>query len=267
MPTENVIGKARLLKKLHLKPNWPSVFVNVWDAGSARIVEAAGFAAIATGSAGISFSLGYPDGQCLSASEMIDAVARIVRAVKIPVTADVEAGYGDPARTASLLFEAGAVGMNLEDFEDWLVHLDQQVERIRAVRSATPEMVINARTDVYLAEVGEPESRFERTVERIQAFEAAGADCVFVPGVKDEETIQGLVQAVKIPVNILATEGTPPIARLHELGVGRVSVGSGPMRATMALMRRIAIEIRDEGTYEGFTRDTISYADANALFS
>src|SRR5436305_1043790 len=113
MSTENVIGKARRLQELHSKANWPLVFANVWDAASARIVEAAGYPAIATGSAGVAFSLGYPDGQCVSATEMIDAVARIVRAVKVPVTADVEAGYGDPARTATRLFEAGAVGMNL----------------------------------------------------------------------------------------------------------------------------------------------------------
>jgi 2-methylisocitrate lyase-like PEP mutase family enzyme len=169
------------------------------------------------------------------------------------------------------LIAAGAVGMNLEDMEgSILVPLHHQLERIRTVLAVATytgvPIVLNARTDIYLAQVGDSESRFERTVERIVAFAEAGADSVFVPGVKDEETIARLARSVDAPLNILATVGSPSIPRLRELGVARISVGSGPMRAGMALMRRIALEMRDSGTYDAFTRDTIDYADANRLF-
>ena len=266
MSTPNTMAKAQRLRELHSQPYLPLVFANVWDAASARIVQAAGYPAIATGSAGVAFALGYADGQKVPASEMIGAVARIVRAVEVPVTADVEAGYEDAVDTARALLDVGAVGLNLEDFDGELVPLDRQIEKIRSIRAATPEIVINARTDIFLEEIGHPSTRLDRTVERMRAFERAGANCLFVPGVKDEATIAALVKAVALPVNILAVAGSPSIGRLHELGVGRVSVGSGPMRAVMALTRRIAIELKERGTYESFTRDTIPYAQANALF-
>lgn len=253
------------LRELHAPQNHPLVLANVWDAASARIVEAAGFSAVASSSAGVAYSLGYPDGQLVPMREMLDAVSRIVRAVRVPVTADLEAGYGDVSATVRALIDAGAAGLNLEDFEnDALVPLAKQLDRIRAARALG--VVVNARTDIYLAQLGDPASRFERTVERLQAYAAAGADCVFVPGIRDEETIGKLVKSVSKPLNILATAGTPPIPRLKELGVGRVSIGSGPMRAAMTLTRRIAEELRDHGTYDAFTRETIPYADANALF-
>ena len=243
---------------------------NVWDAASARIVEQAGYPAIATSSAGIAYSLGYADGQLVSPAEMFAAVARITRTVRVPVTADLEAGYGDPAATAQALLDAGAVGLNFEDYEnEALVPDDEQVRRIAAIRAvgerAGVHVGINARTDIYLAQIGAPETRLERTVARLRRYVAAGADCVFVPAVKDEPTIRELVEAVHAPVNILAMPGSPSIARMKELGVARVSTGSGPMRSSMALMRRIATELLTTGTYENLTRD-LNYADANALF-
>ena len=264
-------ARAAALREMHRGDARPLVFVNVWDAASARIVEEAGFPAIATGSAGIAYSLGYADGQRVPARKMMDAIARIARAVNVPVSADVEAGYDDVAETTRALIEAGAVGLNLEDMEgDTLVPLPRQLEKIAAVirtgREAGVAVVLNARTDIYLAQLGDPAQRFDAAVERLRAYRDAGADSLFVPGVRDEETIGRLVEAVEAPVNILATAGTPPIARLRELGVARVSVGSGPMRAAMALTRRIAAEMRDQGTYAAFTGETISYPEANALF-
>jgi 2-methylisocitrate lyase-like PEP mutase family enzyme len=254
------------LRELHEKSNWPLILPNVWDAASARIVEAAGFPCVATSSAGVAYSLGYSDGQHIGRDEMLDAIARIVRAIRVPVTADIEAGYGDAPGTAQALLEIGASGMNLEDYTEDLISLEEQVEIIQAVRAAAPDIVINARTDIYLAQVGEESTRFERTVERQRAFIQAGADCVFVPGVRDEQAIAGLASEVDAPLNILATAGSPSVARLAALGVGRISFGSGPMRATMALMRRIALEAKDTGTYESFTTDTIPYAEVNRLF-
>ena len=251
---------------------------NVWDVASARILEESGFSALATTSAGVAFSLGYPDGQRISREEMLARVARIAKAVKVPVTADAEAGYGDrpedAARTAREVIEAGAVGMNLEDgTEDSahpLVELALQLEKIRAVREAALKsgvlLVLNARTDVYLAQVGAAETRYDETLRRAVAFRDAGADCVFVPGLKDVETIARLVRDVKCPVNILAGPGSPPVPELQKNGVARVSLGSGPMRATLGLLKRIAEELRTSGTYTGML-GAPSHTDVNRLMS
>ncbi len=234
---------------------------NVWDVASARIVEDAGLPAVATTSAGIAFSLGYPDGERIPREEMLAAVARVARAVKVPVTADVEAGYGpepqDAAQTASAVIEAGAVGMNLEDapgsYEQRLVELSLQVEKIRAVREAANgqkvPLVLNARTDVYLLQVGEPSTRYDETVRRLSAFRNAGADCVFVPGLRDAPTLGRLISDLQCPVNILAGPGSPTVPELRKLGVARLSLGSGPMRATLGLLRRLSQELKSTGTY------------------
>ena len=234
---------------------------NVWDVASARIVEAAGLPAVATTSAGIAFSLGYPDGEKIPREEMLAAVNRIARAVKVPVTADVEAGYGpspeDAARTARAVIEAGAVGMNLEDAtgksEKRLVELALQLEKIRAVREIANTLkvplVLNARTDVYLLQVGEQRTRYDETVRRLRAFRDAGADCVFVPGLRDTPTIGQLIADLQCPVNILAGPGSPAVPELRKLGVARISLGSGPMRATLGLLRRLSEKLRSSGTY------------------
>jgi 2-methylisocitrate lyase-like PEP mutase family enzyme len=237
------------------------VLPNVWDVASARIVEEAGFPAIATSSAGVAFSLGYPDGQKISRDEMIARIARIVKAVNAPVTADVEAGYGnrpeDAAVTARGVIAAGGVGINFEDGSGDpshpLVDLSLQLEKIRAIREAALKtgvlLVLNARTDVYLDEVGPPETRYDEAIKRLLAFRDAGAECVFLPGVRDPEIIRRTVEDVKCPVNILAGPGSPSIAELQQLGVARVSLGSAPMRATLGLLRKVAEELNANGTY------------------
>jgi 2-methylisocitrate lyase-like PEP mutase family enzyme len=265
----NQAEKAALFRKLHKAPPILKI-ANVWDAASARIVESAGFPAIGTSSAAIAFSLGYPDGEMIPSDEMLWQVRRIVRVSSVPVTADLEAGYDDLERVTVELLKTGAVGLNLEDYkDDALVDLHSQLERIAIVRNAAGEfgvpLVINARTDIYLAQIGEPESRFDRTVERLLAYREAGADCLFVPGVRDEETIARLADALRYPLNVLGGEGSPAADRLQELGVARVSLGSGPMRATMGLMRRIAEEFRDRGTCNATVSGAVSYAGANEL--
>jgi 2-methylisocitrate lyase-like PEP mutase family enzyme len=234
---------------------------NCWDVISARLFAEAGFGAIATTSAGVAFSLGYADGEKISRAEMLARVGRIAKAVRVPVTADVEAGYGprpeDAAQTAREVIEAGAVGMNFEDATKDPAHpltdLALQLERIRAVREAALKtgvlLVLNARTDVYLAQVGVPESRYDAALRRLVAFRDAGADCVFLPGVVDAETIGRMVQDVKCPLNILAGPGAPTVPELEKLGVARVSLGSAPMRATLGLVRRMAAELKTTGTY------------------
>ena len=241
------------------------VLPNAWDAASACVFASCGFPAIATTSAGIACSHGYPDGQHIGRTEMLAAVRRIVLAVDVPVTADVEAGYGDRPEdavgTAREVAECGAVGMNLEDVRTHteLYGLEAQVERIHAAHDAAPHLVINARTDVYLAGIGAPELRFAEAVRRANAYREAGAQCVFVPGVRDHDTIAALVRAIDGPVNILATVGAPSTLALETIGVRRVSVGSGPMRAAMGLVRRIGHELMETGTYDAMTGGAISY--------
>jgi 2-methylisocitrate lyase-like PEP mutase family enzyme len=256
------MSKAELFRSLH-KP--VLVLPNAWDVASARIFERAGFPAIGSSSAGIAFALGYPDGQRISREEMLDVVARIARAVQVPVTADVEAGYGDPVETARAVWAAGAVGMNLEDtVENEFIDL---AAAVREIRRAVPAMVINARTDIFLNAMGDEAGRFDWAVEKLNAYRDAGADCLFAPGVRDGETIAKLVPAVRGPLNVLASTGSPEIAEMKRLGVARVSVGSGPMRAVMGLTARIASELHEHGTYRSLLEGAIPYADANRLFS
>ncbi|MFZ1973718.1 MAG: isocitrate lyase/phosphoenolpyruvate mutase family protein [Candidatus Acidiferrales bacterium] len=265
--------KADLLRRLHRGPEI-LVLPNAWDCASARIFEEAGFPAIATSSAGVAFSLGYPDEERISQDEMLAAVKRIAACVRVPVTADLESGYHDVTQTTAGLIDSGAVGLNLEDMEhgesNVLAETSRQMEKIASVRRTADGMgvkvVINARTDIYLAQIGDSATRFDRACERLRAYIEAGADCVFLPGLTDEHTIRGVVEALKFPVNILAMAGAPSVARLEDLGVARVSVGSGIMRATMGLTRRIAEELKREGTYSRMLDDQISYADANRLF-
>jgi 2-methylisocitrate lyase-like PEP mutase family enzyme len=269
--------KARKFLALHKGPKI-LLLPNAWDVASARIFEEAGFPAIATTSAGVANSLGYPDGQHIRPDEMLEVVRRIAEAVSVPVTADMEAGYGqtpeEVAATARGVLEAGAVGMNLEDTieerPDSLADLNLQKERIRAIlevaRSAGIPLVLNARSDVILAGVGEPATRAQRTIERLEAYREAGAQSLFAPGVKDKETIARLARGVHGPLNILATAGTPPIAELEKIGVARVSLGSGPMRATMGLVAQIARQLREKGTYSLFTDGAMTYTEANRLF-
>jgi 2-methylisocitrate lyase-like PEP mutase family enzyme len=268
-------SKAMALRAMH---RGPSVLLlpNAWDVVSARIFEDAGFGAIATTSAGVAFTLGYPDGQKITREEMLARVGRIARAVKVPVTADVEAGYGpapeDAARTARDVIVAGAVGMNLEDATEDptrpLVELPKQLEKIHAVREAALKtgilLVLNARTDVYLAKVGEPEKRYDEAVRRLVAYRDAGADCVFVPGVTDAPTIERMVGDVKCPLNILAGPGSPTVPELEKLGVARVSLGSAPMRATLGLLRRMAEELKTSGTYS-MLEGGIPHAEVNKM--
>lgn len=268
MIREAVLEKTAVLRKLHQGPKI-LVLGNSSDVSCARIFERAGFAAIGTSSAGVAFTLGYPDGERIPGKEMIAVVGRIARAVSLPVTADVEAGYGDPLGTALALVDVGAAGMNLEDITgdgpDSLVDIGTQLHIIESIRSKT-DLVINARTDVYLKSIGDPATRFDRTVERLNAYCKAGADCLFAPGVRDADTIGKLVRAVDGPLNILGGAGTPSVPELEKLGVARVSIGSGPMRAAMGLFERIARELLDRGTYSAMTEGAMPYADANGLF-
>lgn len=266
---------AARLRELH---QGPSILVlpNAWDAISARVFASEGFPAVATTSAGVAASLGYPDGGVVPSREMIEAIARIARAVDVPVTADIEHAYGEtPTAVADIVLRviaAGAVGINIEDAMPGATELESaslQADKIATIKKAAATagvpVVINARTDVFLRQIGEGASRVALAVERGKAYLAAGADCIFVPGARDREVIQALVAGIPGPVNVLAVKGTPPIAELQRLGVARVSVGSGPMRAVMAVARDIARELKTSGTYETFTSRALQYDETNDL--
>ncbi|HEY2663989.1 MAG TPA: isocitrate lyase/phosphoenolpyruvate mutase family protein [Candidatus Binataceae bacterium] len=264
---------ARFLQ-LHRGPKI-LVLPNAWDAASARIFELAGFGAIGTTSGGIANSHGYPEPQRIPRDEMVAAVGQIVQAVAVPVSADIEAGYGSSptaiAETVRATIEAGAVGINLEDSPgvdgSSLIEIAAQQDRIRAIRETARKVgvaiVINARTDVYLHAIGGRDARFGNAVARANAYREAGADSSFVPGVVDADLIGKLVRAINGPVNVLVQPGMPSSSELEKLGVARVSVGSGPMRAAMGLVRRIAIELHDEGTYTSILEGAIPYPELN----
>ena len=267
--------KAEAFRQMHTHGD-VLLLPNVWDVASARVIEDAGFPAIATSSAGIAFAQGFPDGQKIPPERMLAVIADIASAVKVPVTADVEAGYGsrpeDAARTAGQVIEAGAVGMNFEDAtgdtKQQLFDLPLQLERIRAIRetgeSLGVPLLINARTDVYLLQVGEAVTRYDEALRRLSAFRDGGADCVFVPGVVDLATIKQFVRDLHCPINILAGPGSPPISQLKDAGVRRISLGSGPMRAALGLLRRLAGELRSQGTYSALS-GAPSHAEMNKL--
>ncbi len=252
---------------------------NAWDAASARVIELAGAPAIASTSAGVAWAHGRADGQNLDRGEMVEVIRRMVQAVAVPVTADIEGGYGsgsisDVTETVRAVIGVGAVGINLEDSpgSDGRVLLvpERQAERIEATRAAARsagiDLVINARTDVYLLQAAPPEARFDETVRRGRLYLAAGADCLFVPGVIDGDTIGALVKAIDGPLNIMAGPGAPSTPQLGQLGVARVSVGPAITLAALATTLRAARELLERGTY-GELEDAMPFGEANSMFT
>ena len=268
-------AKAQRLLELHAGPD-VLVMPNPWDVVSAVVLADMGFAALATTSAGIAFARGYPDGQRIPRHEMIGEIERIVRAVDIPVTADLESGYGetpeDVAETISLALAAGAVGANIEDsypdHPDRQYESGQAVERIKAARAAADGLgvhfVINARCDNFLP--GRPRSAelIADAVERLNAYKLAGADCLYTPWVGDAETIAVLVRKLEGPLNILAGPDTVPIPELKQLGVRRVTTGGGLYRSCLGTLGKAARELQELGTFT-YTNDAPSHASINKL--
>src|SRR5664280_1555938 len=261
--------KAAALLALHAGPGF--VLPNAWDAGSARILEQVGFPAIATTSAGIAWSCGVPDGEALDRDRVLEHVGRIVAAVGVPVTADIEAGYGDTpddvGRTVARTVDLGAVGAKREDAgKGGLFGIDEAVDRIAAARAAAPRgtFVLNARTDTFFA--GTRGDVFAETVKRAVRFLEAGADCIFVPGVVEEDTIRRLATAIPGPLNVVAgLANTIDAPTLFSLGVKRVSLGGSLARSALSTLERAGRELHDTGTL-GFLDGAIGYADLQRRF-
>ena len=230
-------AKAATFRELHLAPPL-LVLPNAWDVASAKALAALdGCRALATTSAGVARALGWEDGERAPAAEMLEAARRIAAAVDLPVTADLERGYGDPAGTARAAWEAGLVGINVEDStREGIVPVEEQAAVIREIRAAVPELVINARVDVFL---GIGRGDVPEASERANAYLAAGADCAY-PILAPPDSIAALVHRIDGPVNVLAHKGTPGPAELEELGVARMTWGSGLAAAAYAQAVRIA---------------------------
>jgi 2-methylisocitrate lyase-like PEP mutase family enzyme len=268
--------RAETLRSLHR--SGILVLPNAWDAASAAIIAAAGAKAIATTSGGVAWSLGRPDGHGLTREEMAGWVRRIAGAVHVPVTADIEGGYGpapaDVARTVEAVVAAGAVGVNVEDSQapgGPLFTAEEQAERLRAGRVAAeqaglPGLVINVRTDVFLFGIGAPAGRLDETITRAAAYAAAGADCLFVPGLVDLDTLTTLVKETTLPVNVMAGPGAPTVAELEAVGVRRVSLGTAVAQAAYAVAQRAATEVLGNGTYRELT-DAIDFGTLNGFFA
>ncbi|MFJ8491200.1 isocitrate lyase/phosphoenolpyruvate mutase family protein [Streptomyces sp. NPDC094038] len=273
MTTNRLLGDQALAFRSQHVPGRPLVLPNAWDVTSARLVEDAGAAAVATTSAGLAWALGAADGDRLDRDRALTAVAPIAEAVRVPVTADIETGYAPDAAgvgdTVRAVIAAGAVGVNIEDAlygsgEGPLRTIPEQAERIAAAREAADAagvpLFVNARIDTFLSGAG----AVAETLERASAFLAAGADGVFVPGVVDPDTLKMLVAGVDGPLNVMAGPGAPPVADLAALGVARVSIGSAIAQAAHAATRRAARELLETGTYESLT-DGLDYGDLNDL--
>jgi 2-methylisocitrate lyase-like PEP mutase family enzyme len=269
---------TRLLELHHAAT--PLILINAWDAASAAMVAHCGLPAVASSSAALANAMGFPDGQHLPWPQMLSAVQRIVHAVSVPVTADIESGFAanpqELETTISQIIATGAVGVNLEDAQPGqdargpLFPLTEQIARIQAARRAADaqkiHLLINARTDAYWQAGISPEEALRNTLERGKAYMSAGADCIFVPGLRNPDHIRQVVDHWKSPVNILAGPDVPSIPELTKLGVKRVSYGSGPHRAAMGLLRRMATEASSSGTYTALTEGAVPYAEINGLF-
>ena len=250
--------RAAAFLALH-QPGAGFVLPNAWDAGSARILEQVGFPAIATTSAGIAFSRGVADAQ-MDGSEMLDCIALIAEAVECPVTADLESGYGPTpdhvAATVATALDIGVVGGNLEDAIE-----PGELLPVEAARSSAPtgSFVLNARTDTSMA--GHPDALAE-TVRRAEQYIAAGADCIFVPGVSAADDIGRLAAEIDAPLNVVAGLVEPVLdaATLRELGVARISIGGTLTRAALSLVERAGREMLEHGTF-GFADGALSYGE------
>jgi 2-methylisocitrate lyase-like PEP mutase family enzyme len=277
MSNEAQRAKANAFRAMHDRSRL-LILPNAWDAMSARFIEDAGARAIATTSAGLAFSLGYPDGEYAPRDEVVRAIARIARVIDVPLSADIESGFGADERevgeTVRAIIEAGAVGINLEDSTGDpakpLYDLDTAVARVRAVReageAASVPLVINARTDVLITMKGDRDELLREAIRRENAFRAAGADCLFPLGLNGNDEIARVVKSIDGPVNLIFRPGIPSTAEAAKLGIARLSMGTSITLAALTVTRRIARELLTSGTYSALG-EGVSYSEANRLMA
>ena len=275
MNTAEQRRKARTLRELHSGPAL-LVLPNVWDPIGARVLAAKGYPAVATASAAISSSLGFEDGEKITRRTMLEIVARISGAVAVPVTADMETGYGASLAkledTTQGLLDTGAVGLNIEDsLEEGgpLRPVDDQAERIATVREAAAgqglDLVINARVDSFLSDrFASAEERIEEAVTRAEVYGRAGADCVYPIGASDAETLTVLRSRITLPLNALATPDAAPLGSMAAIGINRVSFGPFIFRSCLQKFADIADALSRSAGYECFGREMMPGSEATA---
>lgn len=271
MSSKGQSSKAKTFHRLHQQsPTF--VLPNAWDVISAKMFEECGFKAIGTTSAGIAASLGYLDGQSIPLNKMVETIENIVKSVNVPVSADIEAGYGQTVEevleTVKAVAAAGAIGINLEDGTGDpnrpIFDITSQVEKITAIKelseSRNMPLFINARTDLYWLNIGDSSTRLQEAIKRAKAYQDSGADCIFIPGLTDRKIIKKMREEVSCPINLLVDPDMPSLSELSDIGIERLSCGSVPFRATLTFLRTISEEIVNRQTFHQMTNaDVLSY--------
>jgi 2-methylisocitrate lyase-like PEP mutase family enzyme len=269
--------KAEEFRKLHDRRQ-VLILPNAWDVPSARVFEDDGFPAVATSSAGMLVSLGYPDGEEIPIKEFVFAVRKIARVLSVPLSVDVVGGFGDSpegvAKTVRAVVEAGGVGINIEDFVHStrkLLPVEKQIARLQALirlrKSLKIPFVINARTDALRFGAGDESAKLDEAIRRASAYRDVGADCVYPMGLIDAVSISRVVKALDFPVNVMVRKGLPAVPELQKLGVARVSFGPSASYAALGLLHRASREIRESGTFETLVEGAINIDELNALAS
>ena len=267
--------KAQEFRGLHHRKRI-LILPNAWDVPSARVFENVGFPAVATSSAGLMVSLGYPDGEVMDRDEFVSAVRRIARVLSVPLSVDIVAGFGKTTKevltTVKLILKAGGIGINIEDFvhaTKKLYPIERQVENVKAIRrlgdTVGIPLVINARTDALRFGTGDEEAKFAEAVRRAIAYRDAGADCVYPMGLIEAVSIRRFLKELDFPINVMVRKGLPPITELENLGVTRVSFGPSASYAAMGLLKRAAREVLEKGTYGNLVDGALSFDELNSL--
>ena len=248
--------KARLLHELHNSGKM-LVLPNIWDPLGAALLENMGYPAVATASASIAFTNGFDDGEKMPFRDVVKQFKKIADNVDVPVTADLESGYANTLselqKNVEEVIDAGIVGINIEDSNKQNVmpySVEEQCERIKTIRKTSPDLFINARTDVYIKgkEFSSDEEKFEETLRRGKEYITAGANCIFPIAMKQKKDIQKLVETLQCPINILAIPGVPDLKMLNEMGVARVSLGPSFLKIAINAMKQLALKLQN---YEG----------------
>ena len=266
------IQKAEKFLALHHEPKL-LVLPNIWDPLGARLLEGLGYPAVATASAAVAYSLGYDDGQKIKFDAMLDVIERIASSVAVPMTADIERGYAEHpqeiAENIRQVMHAGAVGINFEDssFEGGpLQPIDFQCERIQAIRNMADKegipLVINARIDVFMrsGDISRSE-KIAETISRGKSYLDAGADCLYPIGPGDVETLKRIREETEAPINVYASKLAASMKELAAIGISRLSLGPGLIRASLTTMRNVAQQLLDYGPYDSFSADDIMTSD------
>ncbi|MDR8048022.1 isocitrate lyase/PEP mutase family protein [Burkholderia cenocepacia] len=265
------MSNASTFRQLH-DNSIPLRLPNVWDAGSARLVEALGASAIATTSAGFAWALGYPDGRALPFDEVVAAVPRIVRVLSVPLSVDIEHGYSDDPKTVAdhvmRLVDLGIAGINIEDGPDPASLLALKIEAIKnALAKSGSDIFVNARSDVFLAGLAEKSRQVEESIARGNLYASAGADGFFLPALMQSSDIETIAGATRLPLNVMAVPGLADAATLGKLGVRRLSAGSGISQVVLGKAKALAQDFLNDGRSETLTSNPLPYAEIQNLFA